>query len=104
MHSAKHLAFCAIVSAAVAVPCAARPFGMVFDHASAPWNAMKDRELRAAEGGSKPRLKSGSETKDVTVETGDTDPDSGDPITETVQKTIYYIEASFGDGFYVKIR
>ena len=48
MHSAKHLAFCAIVSAAVAVPCAARPFGMVFDHASAPWNAMKDRELRAA--------------------------------------------------------
>ena len=48
MHSAKHLAFCAIVSSAVAVPCAARPFGMVFDHASAPWNAMKDRELRAA--------------------------------------------------------
>lgn len=57
-------------------------------------------DLSAAEGGSKPRLKSGS----VTVETGETDPDTGDPITETVQKTIYYIEASFGDGFYVKIR
>ena len=61
-------------------------------------------DLSAAEGGSKPRLKSGSETKDVTVETGDTDPDSGDSITETVEKTIYYIEATFGDGFSIIIR
>lgn len=61
-------------------------------------------DLSAAEGGSKPRLKSGSETKNVTVETGDTDPDTGDPITETVEKTIYYIEATFGDGFSIIIR
>ena len=61
-------------------------------------------DLSAAEGGSKPRLKSGSETKDVTVETGETDPDTGDPITETVEKTIYYIEATFGDGFSIIIR
>lgn len=61
-------------------------------------------DLSAAEGGSKPRLKSGSETKNVTVETGETDPDTGDPITETVEKTIYYIEATFGDGFSIIIR
>jgi hypothetical protein len=47
MHSAKHLAFCAIVSAAVAVPCAARPFGMVFDHTPTPyWGAFVRAALR----------------------------------------------------------
>jgi hypothetical protein len=61
-------------------------------------------DLSVAEGGSKPLLKSGSETKNVTVETGETDPDTGDPITETVEKTIYYIEATFGDGFSIIIR
>jgi hypothetical protein len=39
-------------------------------------------DLSAAEGGSKPRLK----------------------YVEDVQNGIYYIEATFGDGFYVKIR
>lgn len=61
-------------------------------------------DLSAAEGGSKPRLRYDHETKNVTVETVETDPDTGNPITETVEKTIYYIEATFGDGFYVKIR
>lgn len=61
-------------------------------------------DLSAAEGGSKPRLKSGSETKNITVETGETDPDTGDLITETVEKTIYYIEATFGDGYSIIIR
>ena len=95
-----------IIAAAASLLAALPAFGAASDN---PITSDNEKffaaiDLSAAEGGSKPRLRYDHETKNVTVETGETNPDTGDPITETVEKTIYYIEATFGDGFSIIIR
>jgi len=63
-----------------------------------------DFDMSAADGARAPRLSSGSETVDVEVETGEVDEITGEPVVATVQKTLYYVEASFSDRFVITIR
>ena len=61
-------------------------------------------DTSAAGSGVRPRFTSGSVTEPVQVETGETDPETGNPVTIQVDKTTYFIDVSFSGGMAVYLR